>query len=74
MQVGAQVMLLRNLDMKGGAGSMLVNGSRGVVTGFKSREVSRPPPHLTPQDTFADCDFEISIMEEVTGEGDQICM
>jgi hypothetical protein len=37
-------MLLRNLDMKGGADSMLVNGSRGVVIGFKSREVKPPPP------------------------------
>lgn len=32
-------MLLWNKDLNGGAESMLVNGSRGVVTGFKSREV-----------------------------------
>ena len=32
-------MLLWNLDLKGGAESMLVNGSRGVVIGFKARKV-----------------------------------
>lgn len=31
-QVHAQVMLLRNLDLDGG--KQLVNGSRGVITGF----------------------------------------
>ena len=36
-QVGAQVMLLKNLDLEAGAGRMLVNGSRGVVTGFRDR-------------------------------------
>jgi hypothetical protein len=36
-QVGAQVMLLKNLDLEAGAGRMLVNGSRGVVIGFRPR-------------------------------------
>ena len=31
VQVGAQVMLLRNLELTGPADRMLVNGSRGVV-------------------------------------------
>jgi hypothetical protein len=35
--VGAQVMLLKNLDLEAGAGRMLVNGSRGVVIGFRDR-------------------------------------
>ena len=37
-QVGAQVMLLRNLELTGDQ-RMLVNGSRGVVVEFKSKEV-----------------------------------
>lgn len=38
MQVGAQVMLLQNIDMQ--AEQRLVNGSRGVVIGWASPEVS----------------------------------
>jgi hypothetical protein len=30
-------MLLKNLDLEAGAGRMLVNGSRGVVIGFRDR-------------------------------------
>ena len=33
VQLGAQVMLLRNLEMERRS-EMLVNGSRGVITGF----------------------------------------
>jgi len=40
-------MLLRNLDMTSGVQGMLVNGSRGVVVGFKSREVG-PQPFPSP--------------------------
>lgn len=34
MKVGAQAMLIKNLDV--GSSSMLVNGSRGVITGFET--------------------------------------
>ena len=37
-QMGAQVMLLRNLDMQQPS-NMLVNGSRGVIVGFRKKEV-----------------------------------
>ena len=40
LQVGAQVMLLKNLDLHGSADSMLVNGSCGVVIGFDSEQAS----------------------------------
>lgn len=50
LQVGSQVMLLRNIDLNGGAESMLVNGSRGVVTSFKAREVNSLRP--VQQDTL----------------------
>lgn len=40
-QVGAQVMLLRNLELTGND-RMLVNGSRGVITRFITKTVS---PH-----------------------------
>lgn len=36
-QMEAQVMLLRNLDMQQPS-SMLVNGSRGVIIGFRKKE------------------------------------
>lgn len=42
LQVGAQVMLLWNKHLNGDSDSMLVNGSRGVVTGFKARSVQLP--------------------------------
>ena len=38
MQKGAQVMLLRNLELTGND-RMLVNGSRGVIVDFKTKEV-----------------------------------
>ena len=38
VQVGAQVMLLRNLELTGDD-RMLVNGSRGVITRFVSKQV-----------------------------------
>jgi hypothetical protein len=34
LKMGAQVMLLRNLELSGGASRMLVNGSRGVISGY----------------------------------------
>ena len=34
-------MLLRNLELTGGASKMLVNGSRGVIAYFLSREEAR---------------------------------
>ena len=50
-------MLLRNLDFS--AGRMLVNGSRGVVIGFKARKVSahRPPtkPDYSAQPLARSC-------------------
>ena len=41
-QVGAQVMLLKNLEMgtAGNGARMLVNGSRGVITNFLSKQAS----------------------------------
>lgn len=39
VQVNAQVMLLKNLDLSGNADQMLVNGSRGVVVGFVLQSV-----------------------------------
>ena len=39
--MASQVMLLRNLELTGGASKMLVNGSRGVITHFLTREEAR---------------------------------
>ena len=39
-QVGAQVMLLKNLALTGNAETMLVNGSRGTVIAFDPATVS----------------------------------
>ena len=41
VQLGAQVMLLRNLEMERRS-EMLVNGSRGVITGFWKKQASDP--------------------------------
>ena len=41
-QVGAQVILLKNLDLTGDARTMLVNGSRGTVIGFVPATVGLP--------------------------------
>lgn len=38
LQIGAQVMLLRNLELTGND-RMLVNGSRGVITKFVPKDV-----------------------------------
>jgi len=45
-QVGAQVMLLRNLELDTASDAMLVNGSRGVITDFKSKKVGTGQLHL----------------------------
>ncbi len=39
VQIGAQVMLLRNLELTSND-RMLVNGSRGVITKFVPKDVS----------------------------------
>jgi hypothetical protein len=39
LQIGAQVMLLRNLELTSND-RMLVNGSRGVITKFVPKDVS----------------------------------
>ena len=41
LKMASQVMLLRNLELTGGASKMLVNGSRGVITHFLTREEAR---------------------------------
>lgn len=41
LKMASQVMLLRNLELTGGANKMLVNGSRGVIAYFLSREEAR---------------------------------
>ena len=41
LKMASQVMLLRNLELTGGASKMLVNGSRGVIAHFLSREEAR---------------------------------
>ena len=41
LKMASQVMLLRNLELTGGASRMLVNGSRGVIAYFLSREEAR---------------------------------
>ena len=41
VQLGAQVMLLRNLEMERRS-EMLVNGSRGVITSFWKKQASDP--------------------------------
>ena len=46
-QVGAQVMLLRNLELTGND-RMLVNGSRGVITKFIPKTVGTPFPPVSP--------------------------
>lgn len=46
VQVNAQVLLLKNLELGTGT-RMLVNGSRGVVTAFVDKQAcpySRPKP------------------------------
>ena len=42
LQIGAQVMLLRNLELTSND-RMLVNGSRGVITKFIPKDVSSDP-------------------------------
>ena len=41
LKMASQVMLLRNLELTGGASKMLVNGSRGVIAYFLTREEAR---------------------------------
>ena len=62
-QVGAQVMLLRNLELTGDQ-RMLVNGSRGVVVEFKSKQVQdtsygvlkpQTPLHVLHEFAFSGC-------------------
>ena len=42
LQIGAQVMLLRNLELTSND-RMLVNGSRGVITKFVPKDESSDP-------------------------------
>eukprot|EP01130_Rhizamoeba_saxonica_P000469 TRINITY_DN1042_c0_g1_i2.p1 TRINITY_DN1042_c0_g1~~TRINITY_DN1042_c0_g1_i2.p1 ORF type:complete len:846 (+),score=176.66 TRINITY_DN1042_c0_g1_i2:368-2539(+) len=39
LKVGAQVLLTKNLDLTGDSKSMLVNGSRGVLIGYKQKGI-----------------------------------
>ena len=47
LKLSAQVMLLRNLELTGGAGHMLVNGSRGVVSNIVSCDAVRQELHAS---------------------------
>eukprot|EP00898_Chlorokybus_atmophyticus_P009230 jgi/Chlat1/937/Chrsp108S01371 len=40
LKLNSQVMLLKNLDLTGDNGGMLVNGSRGVVVGWDAKTIS----------------------------------
>ena len=51
-QMEAQVMLLRNLDMQKPS-SMLVNGSRGVIIGFRKKEARNSA--TSPQGSSSGC-------------------
>ena len=53
LQIGAQVMLLRNLELTSND-RMLVNGSRGVITKFVPKDVS---PDVTLKIWIEICEF-----------------
>eukprot|EP00899_Mesostigma_viride_P014768 jgi/Mesvir1/23292/Mv25952-RA.3 len=73
LKLGAQVMLIKNLDLKSDGDAKLVNGSRGVIVGFMSRDEVRrhhAAPAPAPVSFVEQNDLVIrEWVEPVTGSG-----